>query len=258
MLQSFTTVLNQVYSFMRLLKVVSCQICRENGVPVLNSIKWLDKNTIDKLKSPLQTIGKLKGNAKNVIIALHGFGDTAANFAHLADELSLNDVLWLFVQGPKPVPMGIDGAQWFSLFSDPKDEISQSENYLYELIEHIQEITGLPSEKIFLLGFSQGASMSLYYTLKSHRPLAGVLVLSGFMVRQSELIPILQKNTPLPPIFLAHGMQDQVIFPATFFETKNLLSMNSNLKVLSKTYKIGHNISQEEMNDVKKFVEANR
>jgi len=224
----------------------------------LNNIKWLSKNTIEKMKSPLQTLGKLNGEAKNVIIALHGFGDTAANFAHIADEFNLNDVLWLFVQGPKPVPMGIDGAQWFSLFSDPKEEIVQSENAIYELVETVMEYTNLPSEKIFMLGFSQGAGMALYYALKSHKKLAGIISLSGLLMRQSETIPILQKNTPLPPIFLAHGMQDQVIFPATFFEIKNVLAMNSTVKVTAKTYKMGHNISQEEMNDVKRFVEGNR
>ncbi|MES2616221.1 MAG: hypothetical protein V4591_12505 [Bdellovibrionota bacterium] len=224
----------------------------------MHNIKWQSKNTVDKMKSSLQTIGKINGSVKNVIIALHGFGDTAANFAHLADEFNLTDVLWLFPQGPKPVPIGIDGAQWFSLFSDPRQEVTQSENLIYELVENVMEHTGLPSEKIFILGFSQGAAIALYYGLKSSKPLAGIISLSGFIVNQSELVPILQKNSPLPPVFLAHGMQDQVLFPSVFFETKNLLALNSSIKVTTKTYKMGHNISPEEMLDVKKFVEGNR
>ena len=224
----------------------------------LSNIKWLSKNTFHKLNSPLQTLGKINGTVKNVIIALHGFGDTAANFAHIASEFPMDDVLWLFIQGPKPVPMDIDGAQWFSLFSDPKEEVSRCENLIYELVENILEETGLPSQKIFLLGFSQGAGMSLYYGLKSSHMLGGIISLSGLMIKQSELVPILQKNTALPPIFLAHGLQDQVVFPAIFFEIKNILAMNSSLKVLSKTYKIGHTISQEEIHDVKRFIESNR
>jgi phospholipase/carboxylesterase len=225
---------------------------------VLNNIKWISKNTIDKLKSPFHTVGKLEGEAKNVIIALHGFGDNAANFSQLASEFQLSNVLWLFIQGPQSVPVGIDGAQWFPLFSDPKDEIGYSENKLYELIEKVTEVTKLTSEKIFLLGFSQGAAMSLYYTLKSHQKLAGVVSLSGFLTNQSQIIPILQRNNSIPPVFLAHGMLDQVLFPITFFETKNMLQMNNNLKLTSKTYKIAHNISTEEMSDVKKFIEGNR
>ena len=225
---------------------------------ILSNIKWLNQNSVAKLKSPLQTCGKVDGQIKNVIIALHGFGDTAANFAHMSSEFRLNDVLWLFVQGPTNVPMFADGAQWFSLFSDPKTEIAASENAIYELVENVIETTGLSSEKIFILGFSQGAGMALYYGLKSHKPLAGIIALSGFMIRQSELIPLLQKNNSLPPVFLAHGLQDQVVFPTLFFETKNLLAMNSNLKVISKTYKIAHTISSDEIADIKKFVEGQR
>lgn len=225
---------------------------------ILSRIKWLSKNTLESLSSPLQTFGKINGIVKNVIVAMHGFGDTAANFSNLADEFNIGDVLWLFVQGPKSVPMGVDGAQWFSLFSDPKQDIVQSENLIYELIENVIEQTGLSSTKIFLLGFSQGAGMALYYGLKSHKMLAGLIALSGFMIQQNELILHLQKNSSLPPVFLAHGLQDQVVFPALFYEIKNLLSLNSNLKVTAKTYKMGHNLSQEEMSDVKKFIESNR
>lgn len=221
------------------------------------NIKWLSKNIIEKIKSPLQTIGKLNGDAKKIIIAMHGFGDTAANFACMADEFNLQDTLWFFIQGPKPVPIGIDGAQWFSLFSDPKEEIAQSENLIFEFIENLIEQTGIPSEKIFLLGFSQGAGMALYYALKAQKSFAGVIGLSGLMVRQSELIPILFSNKKFPPIFLGHGVQDQVVFPAMFYECKNILALNNGIKVTAKTYKMGHNISQEEMNDVKKFIEGN-
>lgn len=224
----------------------------------MNLIKWQSKNTLEKLRSPLLAIGKINGQIKNVIIALHGFGDTAANFAHLADEMNLNDVLWLFVQGPKSVPMGMDGAQWFSLFSDPKEEISHSENLIYELIENVMQQTDLPSEKIFILGFSQGASMAMYYGLKSHKRLAGIIALSGFMVRQIELMPIISRNTNMCPVFLAHGLQDQVVFPVMFFDTKNILSTFPSIKLITKTYKIGHNISQEEIVDIKKFIEGNR
>ena len=38
--------------------------------------------------------------------------------------------------------------------------------------------------------------MVLYYALKSHKMLAGIIVLSGMMIRQSETVPILQKNKP--------------------------------------------------------------
>jgi phospholipase/carboxylesterase len=224
----------------------------------LSQIKWIGSQSISKLKSPLVTLAQCEGEPKNVIIALHGFGDTAANFSHIAKEFRLQNVLWLFVQGPKNVPMAMEGAQWFSLFSDPKEEISASENALFDLIENVKETLELSSDKIFLMGFSQGAGMALYHGLKSQESLAGLICLSGFMIRQSEIIPLLQTKEKFPPVFLAHGSMDQVVFPSLFYETKNCLSLNRNIKLICKNYRMEHTISSEEIADIRKFIEGYR
>lgn len=224
-----------------------------------SNVKWVGSKNSINLSSPLKAIAHSKGNnIKNVIICLHGFGDNAANFATLANEINVDEVLWLFPQGPKNYPMGNEGAQWFPLFSDPKEERRVSEDSILQIMYDVAEQCNIETKKIFLLGFSQGAAMAVNCGLKSKEKLAGILSLSGFMI-QPHVIKNSYSGSPIEmPIFVAHGNQDQVIFPATYFDMIDSLKDMGAKKVRSKIYSMGHNISQEEIRDITKFIEENR
>ncbi len=224
-----------------------------------NNVKWVGSKNNMNLNSPLKLIAQTKGNnIKNIIISLHGFGDNAANFSSLANEINIDDVLWLFPQGPKNYPMGVEGAQWFPLFSDPKEERRVSEDSILQIMYNAAEQCKLETKKIFLLGFSQGAAMAVNCGLKSKEKLAGILSLSGFMI-QPHVIKNSYSGDPIDtPLFVAHGNQDQVIFPATYFDMLDSLKDMGAKKMRSKMYSMGHNISQEEIRDITKFIEEHR
>ncbi|KAB8031850.1 alpha/beta hydrolase [Fluviispira multicolorata] len=224
-----------------------------------HNIKWIGSKSIDKLQSPFKTVAQCKGNeVKNVIIALHGFGDTAANFASLANEIKVNDVLWIFPQGPRNYPMGIDGAQWFPLFNNPTEERRVSEDFILQLIYNVTEQTSVPLNKIFILGFSQGASMALNCGLKGKEKISGIISLSGFMIQAHVIKNSYAGEKITTPVFIAHGLQDQVVLPAMYFESVDLLKDMGTVKLRSKTYQMGHSICQEELNDISKFIEEFR
>ncbi|BBH52405.1 alpha/beta hydrolase [Fluviispira sanaruensis] len=226
---------------------------------IQHNIKWIGSKSLDKLQSPLKTVAQFKGNeVKNVIIALHGFGDNAANFASLANEIKVTDVLWLFPQGPRNYPMGVDGSQWFPLFNNPTEERRVSEDSILQLLYNVTEQINVPFHKIFILGFSQGASMALNCGLKGKENLAGILSLSGFMIQGHVIKNSYAGERITTPIFVAHGLQDQVVLPAMYFETVDILKDMGTAKVRAKTYQMGHNISQEEINDIAKFIEEFR
>jgi len=223
------------------------------------NIKWVGSKNMPYLDSPLKTIAHYKGNSiKNAIICLHGFGDNAANFASLANEINIDNFLWLFPQGPRNYPMGNEGAQWFPLFNNPTEERRISEDSILQLFYNVAEHCQLETKKIFILGFSQGASMSLLCGLKSKAKLAGILSLSGFMIQPHVIKNSYSGKLIETPIFIAHGNQDQVIFPATYFETIDSLKDMGVKKIRSKIYPMGHSICQEEMKDITKFIEENR
>ena len=223
------------------------------------NIKWIGSKSIVNLDSPLKTVAQCKGNnIKNVIICLHGFGDNAANFASLANDINVDDVLWLFPQGPRNYPMGIDGAQWFPLFNDPKDERRISEDSILQILYNVTEHCKLETNKVFLLGFSQGAAMAVHCGLKSKEKLSGIISLSGFMIQPHVIKNSYSGELIETPLYVAHGNQDQVIFPATHYEMVDSLKDMGAKKVRSKIYPMGHNICQEETRDIARFIEEHR
>lgn len=222
-------------------------------------IIWIGKEKVRGLESPLKTVAVKKGSTiDRVIVALHGFGDTAMNFASLAQEIPLDNTLWLFPEGPRHVPMNMGGAQWFSLFDDPNKEIRDSENLICQLCASASQALEIPMSRFFMMGFSQGAAMALNCALKSEHLFAGILVLSGFVIQQPEMLKAATEEKAKTPVFLAHGQQDQVLFPAFFYEAKQIFKHMGFSRVTAKIYSMGHQICGEEIFGIKKFIEENR
>ncbi len=224
-----------------------------------NSNKVNGKNGL-KLNSSLKILTNFKGEeVKNIIICLHGFGDNAANFSSLANEVNISNVLWIFPQGPKNYPMGFDGAQWFPLFSDPTAERRQSEELVQQLMYEAASQCQLDLNKVFLLGFSQGAALAINCGLKSKEKLAGILALSGFIIQSHVIKNSYAGETIETPMLIAHGNQDQVIFPATYYDMLDCLKDMGVKKIRNKIYNnMGHSISAEEIRDIIKFIEEYR
>ncbi len=218
-------------------------------------IRWLSKNANLNIDSKLDIFAYLDGEKiDRVVIATHGFGDNAKNFSNLAFEFKIKNTLWLFAQAPKEIPMIHSGFQWFSLYDNPEKEINYSLSQLEQITFLLVHEHNIPLKKIYFMGFSQGASMALLQGLSQTEPIGGIIALSGFLTSKTLL---LQKKDSLNlncQIFLAHGNQDQVVFPALHYESLSFLKFLGFRKILTKIYPMGHNISPEEMRDVEKFV----
>lgn len=59
--------------------------------------------------------------------------------------------------------------------------IEASQKRLLDLLQAEHEATGLPYSRMVLAGFSQGGALSLYTGLQLAQPLAGIVVLSGYL-----------------------------------------------------------------------------
>lgn len=223
------------------------------------AIHWISSKKLFELKTNLEIYAHLDGETtERVIIAAHGFGDNAKNFSHLMYEFKLKNTLWIFPQGPKEIPMSYGGFQWFSLYENPAREIEKSGGELKGLFWFLKEELKISSEYIFYMGFSQGASMALFNGLLAAEPIGGIVALSGFIINQTEVLKQKEQLDLDCPIFLAHGNQDQVVFPAFHHESKTLLKYLGFKNILTKIYQMGHTINQEEISDIVKFIKGSR
>jgi phospholipase/carboxylesterase len=81
-----------------------------------------------------------------------------------------------------------------------------------EVVDHVKRDWKVPSSRIVLGGFSQGAMLSIDVALHHKNPLAGVAVLSGTLIAENEWLGLLGAlPKPLPPFFQSHGSSDPIL-----------------------------------------------
>src|SRR5574341_2428023 len=113
-------------------------------------------------KQPILAAGAPLDSAKTAMIMVHGRGATAESILALSAELNQPDFAYLAPQA--------GGNTWYPYsFLNPLED---NEPYLSSALAKIDNVltyiieTGIPAEKIILLGFSQGACLSLEFVAR--------------------------------------------------------------------------------------------
>ncbi|KAI0669116.1 hypothetical protein C8Q78DRAFT_978867 [Trametes maxima] len=129
------------------------------------------------------------GTDENLLILLHGLGDTEIPFGRLGRQLHLPQTATLALRAPEKVPYLYEEAyQWYESF-DPLGELLERPNptpaidLLTKVLEHLVKGCAWPPVRIHLFGFAQGGSVAAESALKYWR---------------SEL-SLQQKSLPSPP-----------------------------------------------------------
>jgi len=132
------------------------------------------KNTL-RLGSPL-------AKARGVVILVHGRGSSAADIVGLADIFAAADLAYLAPEAA--------GHTWYpNRFLVPP---AQNEPWLSSALAVIDTLVaealaaGIPSERIALAGFSQGACLVLEYAARHPRRYAFVAALSGALIGPTD------------------------------------------------------------------------
>lgn len=170
-------------------------------------------------------------NPKYLVIFLHGYGANGENLLSLWHEFAhvLPDAHFISPNAPEPWEGGFpDAYQWFSLnsglssrsVSEMIPEIKKANKILSDFINLQLERFSLTHENLFLVGFSQGAMMSLYQGFISSTKFAGVISFSGRLVLPEFLG---DKINSKPEICLIHGEVDSVVPFENFLEAKKTL-----------------------------------
>jgi predicted esterase len=127
---------------------------------------------------PVLQRGPALADARLVAILVHGRGASAEDILSLTYELGVKDVAYLAPQA--------SGRTWYPYtFLSPIEQnepgISSGLRVLSGLIEQAGK-EGVPPSRIVLMGFSQGACLSLEFAARHARRYAGVAGLSGGLI----------------------------------------------------------------------------
>ncbi|MDR2760594.1 MAG: hypothetical protein LBB09_01985 [Rickettsiales bacterium] len=137
----------------------------------------------------------------NMVIFLHGYGSNRFDLFELRDDLRSEGKNTYFVslEAPRRCENFSNGFQWFSLKHMPFPiqnisaltreaaesvigDVEESSRQLTEFICEKAENAKVPYDKIFLMGFSQGATVSVYASLRMGKRLGGVISCSGVLI----------------------------------------------------------------------------
>ena len=198
------------------------------------------------------------------VIWLHGLGADGNDFLSIVPELKLPDTLplrYVFPHAPmRPVTInfGYVMRAWFDLVSPQLDQrideegIRASIQLVTKFIEQ-EESLGIPSERIILGGFSQGAVIALCTGLCFPKKLGGVIALSGALPLAERVFSESSEENRDLPIFIAHGTEDPVV-PFVLGETTQAALKQQGYPVTWHHYPMPHTVCPDEINDIATWV----
>ncbi|MEZ4269125.1 MAG: alpha/beta hydrolase-fold protein [Myxococcota bacterium] len=182
-----------------------------------------------------------------VVIALHGRGDRAEQFARLAEGLQ---VPVRFVVARAPLPFGPSaGKQWFD--SDSPEVSTQIATRVEELVGLADRVhTAWPeAPKPLLLGFSQGAMLAIQAVARHPGRFGAAVALSGFLPLEDGNA----KAASAVPMLLSVGRRDTIIAPErTQSAAKALEALGHQPEILE--FEGGHSVPKPVVARVRTFL----
>lgn len=209
----------------------------------------------------MNTLEIVTGNEPScAVIWLHGLGADGHDFAPIVPELGLPPSLrarFVFPHAPA-MPVTINGGYimpaWYDVRSqdlrqeEDSEGIRTSQQAVEALIQ--REISrGIEPAHIVLAGFSQGGAIALHTGLRFCAPLAGVLALSSYLPLPQDLAAEASPANTAVPIFMAHGIADNVISCGQGSATRDFL-IERGYAVEWREYPMSHSVCAAEIADI--------
>ena len=127
---------------------------------------------------PVLRAGPSLKHARLVAVLLHGRGASADNILGLVDQFSASDIAYLAPQAA--------GSTWYPYsFLAP---LQENEPWLGSALRLIAGLTeelkqqGIPAERLAMMGFSQGACLTLEFAVRHPRRYAAVVAFTGGLI----------------------------------------------------------------------------
>ena len=201
--------------------------------------------------------------AQASMIWMHGLGADGHDFASLPPQLEVSPDLalrYVFPHAPViPVTlnMGTRMRAWYDIVrldarGQDEDGINRSRASIDGLITREIE-RGVPSSRIVLGGFSQGASMALFTGLRHAAPLGGILALSGYLPLHESLPAEASAANLRVEILQAHGRRDDVVPYQLGHSTAELLRA-AGYRVEWHEYAMAHQVCLEEVQEMGRWL----
>lgn len=200
---------------------------------------------------PVYSAGVKLDDASSVMILLHGRGASAEDILSLSAHLDYPGFAFLAPQA--------ESYTWYpNRFIFP---VEHNEPYLSDALGVIDglvkqaEAQGIPTQKIFIGGFSQGACLASEYVIRSPKRYGGLIVFSGGYIGPLNMQRQPEGDLSGMPAFLGCSDVDPHI-PLQRVKETILLLKDMGAQVTEKIYRdMGHTVNDDEILQAKAVIE---
>jgi phospholipase/carboxylesterase len=189
-------------------------------------------------------------SANGAIILLHGRGASAEDIFGLADELQLPGIAYFAPEAA--------GHTWYPYsFLSP---LERNEPWLTSALDLIAatleklESSGMPSKKITLMGFSQGACLATEFVARNPRRYAGLVAFTGGLIGPEGTGFHYSGNLEGTPCFLGSGDPDPHVPWERVKESASILRVVGGKVTLKRYPGMPHTISEDEISEARKLL----
>jgi phospholipase/carboxylesterase len=201
---------------------------------------------------PVLAAGEPLERAQAAMIMVHGRGATAEDILGLSNELAQPGFIYLAPQAA--------GYTWYPnsfLTPIPGNEpgLSSGLAVLAGLIDYLAE-AGIPAEQTMLLGFSQGACLSLEFAARHARRYGGVVGLSGGLIGPDGTPRDYAGSLAGTPLFLGCSDVDPHIPKERVQHSAEVLQRLGGEVTMRLYPGMGHLVNQDEINSVRQIMAA--
>lgn len=196
--------------------------------------------------------GERLSQARAAMLMVHGRGATAEDILSLAGELNQAGFAYLAPQAA--------GNTWYpNRFLVPLDE---NEPWLSSALSFVGDIysqiinAGLPPERVMLLGFSQGACLTLEFSARNARRHGGIVGLSGALIGPDDAPRDYKGSLEATPVFLGCSDVDFHVPKERVDQTAEVLRRLGG-EVTKRLYpNMDHSVNLDEINFVRGMMQS--
>jgi phospholipase/carboxylesterase len=196
---------------------------------------------------PVRVAGESLARARAAMLMLHGRGARAEDILSLANEFDQPEVAYLAPQAA--------GNTWYpNRFLAPMEEnepwLSSALELVADALEQIRT-AGILHERTILLGFSQGACLTLEFAARNARRYGGVLGLSGALIGPEDTPRDYDGSLDGTPVFLGCSDVDFHVPKERVHDSADLMRRLGG-DVTERLYpNMGHTVNQDEIDFVR-------
>ncbi|CAM3370340.1 alpha/beta hydrolase [Zobellia roscoffensis] len=192
-----------------------------------------------------------------VLFMFHGYGSNEEDLFSFAPELS-EELCVISVRAP--YPMEPYGNAWYAINFDAQqgkwsddEQAKTSRDKIVAFIDEACNTYNLDSERVTILGFSQGTILSYAVALSYPEKIKNVIALSGYINEAILKKGYTEKDHSDLKIYVSHGQVDQVIPPEWAQRAPEFLK-NLNIDHVYEEFPVGHGVAPQNFYSFKKWL----